>query len=716
MTDSSDYASQTVATLRTMLKNRGIPSTGLTRKAQIVEKLEEQDRAIEEVKERERVGSEVVEGVEGVDGEKKDEEGREREEGEGQGKEDNEENEEQEKSEDSPAPATDAQPQAEAVREESAAAEPPVDEETVSKVSGATEAEASAPLPAPEHHETIQPVEESPASKTATPAPAPAEAAPAEEPPQPPATANTSVSQTPVPTNEDQAPALAQTEESGSAAPEPSAEPSRVTSVELKEDSRKRKRRSVTPPVDEEAARKKLRQQEEDANEAVHVEKVGDGVPVDLVVNGKETGSENGTKTDDVVMAEADADVEAKPDETVLPASTSDDVVAEIEGPAEVAEELAEENRDDPGLGERGQQVLAERAEEHDRADQSFTSPRRPSVNQKDGRYKDLFQPSAGTAMPSEAPPADTMDLLDDHDVSPALHPATRALYIRDLMRPIQPRLLQTHLITLATPPSSPTPDDSLLETFFLDPIKSHVFALFSTTAAASRVRFALHATVWPPERTRKPLWADFVPEEKVADWIAMEEEAINAGGPRGQGKRWEVVYTPSDDGVVAHLQEVGTASSHHHPATAPVTGIAASAPAPSDANRAPAAAPKGPAAEKSFVALDALFKSTTAKPKLYFLPVGQDLAERRLRELERSSGRAWDGSRLSSWRGEERRYGFEDGDVLVDLGADRGGFGPGGGPGGGRGGFGGGDGFRGGFRGRGDRAFGRGGGSWRGR
>ena len=39
----ADYNKQTVAQLRQILKDRGIPSTGLTRKAQIVEKLEEED-------------------------------------------------------------------------------------------------------------------------------------------------------------------------------------------------------------------------------------------------------------------------------------------------------------------------------------------------------------------------------------------------------------------------------------------------------------------------------------------------------------------------------------------------------------------------------------------------------------------------------------------------------------------------------------------------
>src|SRR3954468_3038224 len=41
----ADYNKLTVANLRQLLKDRHIPSTGLTRKAQIIEKLEEADRA-----------------------------------------------------------------------------------------------------------------------------------------------------------------------------------------------------------------------------------------------------------------------------------------------------------------------------------------------------------------------------------------------------------------------------------------------------------------------------------------------------------------------------------------------------------------------------------------------------------------------------------------------------------------------------------------------
>jgi len=63
----ADYSKQTVANLRQLLKDRGIPSTGLTRKAQIIEKLEEADAAgdgppeADNATEEDAPGAEIVE-------------------------------------------------------------------------------------------------------------------------------------------------------------------------------------------------------------------------------------------------------------------------------------------------------------------------------------------------------------------------------------------------------------------------------------------------------------------------------------------------------------------------------------------------------------------------------------------------------------------------------------------------------------------------------
>ncbi|KAF2144181.1 uncharacterized protein K452DRAFT_357090 [Aplosporella prunicola CBS 121167] len=653
----TDYNKLTVANLRGLLKERGIPSTGLTRKQQIIERLEEEDNA---------------------------------------------------------APTTGAQPEAdddappdeaedEEMKESIAPDEPTAQEDDlIEKVSAEHEPDRE-PERAVEHHDAIQPTEASTKEPDAVAEVSPAP--PVEERTQRPGTANTSVSQTPIPTHEQplSAPVEAEAETASTTAdPELSAETSRLGSADIIEDSRKRKRRSVTPPLDaQEAAKKKLKQEEESGT--VHLKEDG-GVPVE---KGLADATEGGAKCNNEVLAEADAPVDAAPAETVLPAKTSDDVM-DISH-TRMAEEKAEpsaEQREDPSIGERGQQVLAERVDfEEDQRDRRSRSPegsRRPSSPRhsakpvKEVRYKSLFQPASGPG--SAETPSHVADAAeDDRPISPALHPATRGLYIRNFMRPLQPAGLKSHLIALASPPSSASPNPDVLELFHLDPIRTHVLALFNSVSAAARVRSNLHDAVWPAERSRKALWADFVPEEKVQEWIDTEEAATKEGGSR-MGKRWEVIYEPvtptNDDGdadaptesktsVRAVLREAGAPSatptqpnfpsartnSLSGPSTAPAP------PAPSTSSKdGSGAAPSAPAASpaaKPFVALDKLFSSTTAKPKLYFLPVPQALADKRLDELDRCTKRDWRATDDDAKP--RRRYTFQDGEVLVDAGPEEG-------------------------------------------
>ncbi|KAH7065396.1 hypothetical protein B0J12DRAFT_640215 [Macrophomina phaseolina] len=650
----ADYSKQTVAQLRQVLKERGIPSTGLTRKQQIIEKLQEHDATADaEAEDASADTAPVTEEPEAAP-EPQDE-----------------------------TSATDTANTKIVSEEPQSADDAPepqaADEATIDKVSGEAEPE-SAPETTVPHHDAIQPVEETPVAdgvanrdfQEDAPAQTEADKVPDDDATQRPTTANTSVSQTPIPSHEQASPTPVAEPPAGTA------ESSRLGSPELKEDSRKRKRRSVTPPIEpEEAVNKRLKQEEENGP-TVHLQE-DDVVPEE--------------KSEDTVMKEADVPVNAEPVETVLPAKTSDDVT-DITG-SDVVEGLKDAesaHREDPSLGERGQQVLEER--EKQRAGtvspDDAEHPRRPSTShkaQKEGRYKSLLGDTAHVpagAGPTEPvnPPED-----DDREISPALHPATRGLYIRDFMRPLQPTALKNHLTLLASPPSTPTLDPNVLELFHLDPIRTHVLALFNSVSAAARVRSSLHAAVWPAERTRKPLWADFIPEEKVGEWIDREDKE---GGGR-MGKRWEVVYEPdeSDTGVRAELREVGAPASR---APARVQPSTSSPTAPAAPTRKP---PTGPAAEKSFVALDKLFRSTAAKPKLYFLPVEKELAEKRLDELDRCTSKDWNPRDVTG--GTERRYTFEDGDVLVDAGPDaeaadgvrgrgrvqyRGAFGPGGGGG----------------------------------
>ena len=300
----------------------------------------------------------------------------------------------------------------------------------------------------------------------------------------------------------------------------------------------------------------------------------------------------------------------------------------------------------------------------------SVEPPMRPSPS--DTRFKNLF-----TAPASLEPSSQQSHYPDAEDkiVSPALHPATSALYIRELMRPLKIESLRDHLTALATPSDTPLNPDIVTD-FFLDSVRTHCLVGFENISAASRVRSGLHNRVWPNERDRRQLWVDFVPEEKLKKWINVEQ---TAGGGRGQpSKRWEVVYEDEENGIEAYLQEAGSNSG----------GLRTAQPPRVDAGRGvQVLPPSGPRISepeprssqprldsgKGFRALDDLFTSTAAKPKLYYLPVSKAEADRRLAKLAAGRGGGRDD--------EMRRFSFEEGSI-VDNGPEfgRGGYGRGGG------------------------------------
>jgi uncharacterized membrane protein YgcG len=341
---------------------------------------------------------------------------------------------------------------------------------------------------------------------------------------------------------------------------------------------------------------------------------------------------------------------------------------------------------------------------EQRRPEDSISDPK-PEKKENVSRYRDLVQP--GSDQPADA-------LNDDRPTIPAIHPVTSALYIRNFMRPLRPEPLRTHLVSLASPPSS-APDSSIVSALFLDNMKTHALALFTSTTAASRVRASLHGAIWPPEGNRKELWVDFVPDDKVEDWIKIEEEALaaekdaRASGRSVPAKRFEVVYNEEPDDVTAVHQEVGSSA----PINAP-RGPRASI----DDRRtssAPAPLPTSPTEElkdktsASFKTLHDLFDSTTAKPQLFYLPVSDAVADTRLKELEFETSRDWDPEAVRKGRGIQKeaklRYTFDEDDRVVVAGEDFGAWSED--SRGGRGGYRG----RGGWRGGG----GRGGGGWRG-
>ncbi|KAF2277736.1 uncharacterized protein EI97DRAFT_415305 [Westerdykella ornata] len=452
------------------------------------------------------------------------------------------------------------------------------------------------------------------------------------------------------------------------AAPASAAE-SRLDTEELEADTRKRKRRSPSPDVPAKDIKAKKPRPSDDAAPDVHLK-----------------------EDEDLVMEQR------APEE-------------------EIIEENKVETTDAPSVPEETAPAASEIKEKE-------------KEKEKNARYKDLFKSAGAVETPTSAPAAEPE--TDEGPIIPALHVATPALYIRDLMRPLRIEALRNHLMSLATPPSA-TPDPSIVTTIFLDSLKSHALVLFSTTKAASRVRASLHNTVWPAESQRKPLWIDFVPEDKIKDWIQEEEDYIAAekagraaGKPIPQ-KRFEVVYPvdPQTGEVHAVFQEVGAGAPRNAP-KGPRAG-----PGIEDRRRSEAGARERESVKearpttdmsakrdltRSFQTLDQLFLSTTTKPKLYYLPVSDARADRRRDDLDDETARDWRPGDRVRGRGasgnpldRKMRYSFDVDDRVVEVGGDfgpwaddsvaRGGVARGGGGGGGfrseRGG--GGGGFRGG-------------------
>ncbi|KAF7125994.1 hypothetical protein CNMCM5793_002353 [Aspergillus hiratsukae] len=292
----------------------------------------------------------------------------------------------------------------------------------------------------------------------------------------------------------------------------------------------------------------------------------------------------------------------------------------------------------------------------------------------QDARFKDLFTPADREQIRPPSPPADTA--MEDAEVEPALHVATEALYIDGLMRPLQPTALRNHIVSIATAPGS-SPDTDVVVDFYLDPIKTHCFVKFANISAASRARTALHNVVWPNESNRKTLFVDFIPEQKLQQWIAKEEESR---GRRGPPPRWEVRYDRTDDGVEAVLQEVGPKG----PASRQAPGRASTdfsrplplGPRASIGNKdrrfsGPPPPEPLPRPGQGFKPLDDLFESTTTKPKLYYLRVPREVADRR---LDRFDDLLRKGSFPRRGGDENRRITFEDGDHFVDNGPEYGG------------------------------------------
>lgn len=587
----TDYNKLKVTELKELLKERGIASTGLSRKAQIVEALEADDAKVND--DNENAGTEP-DGARG------------------------EEERENIEVEDENAAGTAEDVATLEYREGSAEAKDTRMGEVKAEVSAAQEDPAEDRLrediveASAEVRLTGQPVMDS--QSLDTPVATKAEVAPNEEQPQ----------------------AESMTMETDAPSP-PSSE------------TRKRKRRSPTPELSDSSVKKKMKSAEDDLPK----------LPEDAF-NGYQSVQVSEDKHEELSSQEAPRH------------STSEDVV-----------------RETPATSEPSSQPVG------------LVESTRQDVDQ------DAIQ--------------NTPAMAGEPTSSASIHPATRSIYVRELMRPVQPQQLRSYLLDLAAG-NGTNADDVEISLFHVDNIRTHAFATFPSISIARQVRSQLHGQVWPDESTRKPLWVDFVPDDEVKEWVMREEESV---GSKRDVRRWEVLYSTSDDGkVAAKLQEITAPSGPRRQSSS--AGVSGQMAAQNDRS-APQNAPVGPrnngttsqrppsvptpaaparrpsSTDPNFVSLDTRFPSTqTAKPKLYYLPVSESLANSRLDAMETITSRTWDGGRamandVSGRDAELRRYTFEDGAKVVDNGGDFGNFGRGGG-GMGRGGYGG-RGGRGGWR-----------------
>ena len=266
----------------------------------------------------------------------------------------------------------------------------------------------------------------------------------------------------------------------------------------------------------------------------------------------------------------------------------------------------------------------------------------------------------------------------DDQSATPSRYSATNCLYISNLMRPLQPNALRSHLEKLAGAGSKAEDDVEVIGLFFLESTRRYGIASFSSISTASRVRHGLHNRVWPDESNRKALFVDFIPEAKATELIELEE--TNANKPRLERKRFEILYMEQNNKITPEIHNADSATAIQYRAGQTPTAQAPTNPKKPSSSSSTLPPPPREETGKNFKALDDLFPSTTAKPRLYYLPSTSEVAEKRLETLSHATMRSEAPRKppSSALQEQKRRYTFEDGDI-VDKGPEFG-FGRGGG------------------------------------
>lgn len=304
----------------------------------------------------------------------------------------------------------------------------------------------------------------------------------------------------------------------------------------------------------------------------------------------------------------------------------------------------------------------------------------------------------------SPSPGADTppVEMELERSVEPAVHATTAALYISNLMRPLRHVDIRDHLVSLASTSSDSEPRPDRIVKFYLDQIRTHAFVVFDSESSASRVRAALHNSVWPNESNRKALSVDFIPPDKVDEWIEIEE----AGGRRS-ASRWQVAYRAGPDGSFEAVLESGSvpnksgqadslAATTTRPPPPSRPGAESSnaipigprsqrerererdrergrdrdmMPPPPTGPRGSRQGPGGPGAgpRPTPSPLDHVVERTHSRPPISYQMVSEDLARSRLDNMRSYYSR----DRSRDLGRDINRYSFENGDSFVDRGKE---------------------------------------------
>lgn len=411
------------------------------------------------------------------------------------------------------------------------------------------------------------------------------------------------------------------------------------------EESRKRKRRSLTPPVTQEDAIA-LDQQKPAEKSARYTEP--------MQVN---EVTARGTRMNESITNDgsAPAQVDGTPDRQL-----EDTEMADTKATA------AAESAKSPS-------IEAQKLETED-------EPRVRSERYNNFHSNPFYMHSASThttnsyiPKPSSDVSSTTYSRAPETSNTPSVHPATSALYISGLKRPLRPDALREHVTHIAQPPSgSPSIE---LQTFHIDSIRSHCFVILAPSMessadsvdpavnAAARARDQLHNSRFPPDEThREPLFVDFVPSSSVPQWIEAERSEDGSRGSRSSGKRWEVVYLKdnNENSIASHQEaKYGPSTLGPRQPSFPTAREPPIVPMDIDKKITKAKRPENERSE-AFDALDNLFSRTKSKPQLYYQPVNEEVADKRLEMLRSNYSRNHKDGYRSRPNEAKRRYTFQ--------------------------------------------------------